>query len=613
MRFFEDHFNRHHFLHAPHKWFFALLASPIHFAETRYKKRYKLNYENAKKLFVFDTSLLLAVLIIIGASIFWFTYKPEITDLVYLSIRSPLTRIASGEYVDYTIAYKNSSQITLTSPQIKLNLPQGFVFAQAEPQKNYRDFTFTLNDIPPQEEGAVKIYGWIFGTPDKEENIFATLSYQREKRKTKEEKTSLLIKTLRGSKLILNLDTIEYATNNAVVPFKIKLINQSELALNNMELSVNQPGVQLIDGALDKGTIENGAIKIQTMAPNDSAELTGKIQITLADDKTEITYNLTPTIMVNNLTIPQATFTHLFKIASPRIAFTADWQNNQTKIKPGETAAVEMNIKNSGNVDLTNGEISLPLPPAIVDTGRLTALNQGSWKNNVFTLTSQNAPGLARLKPNETASAHLQIPINHLPQGGADLTLKLSPAFRAQIDNLENNYFSETAESAAINIGTQVIFNAESRYYTNEGDQLGRGPLPPQVNKETKYWALFTIANSTSKITDLKLTAQLPQGADWTGKSSVSHGQNVIFNSNTRAFSWSLSSLAPQTQAGIYLELSLTPTAEQINTTPLLLQKINFTASDSYLNEPISRSSPDIDISLLSDALGKNKGIKVVD
>lgn len=613
MQFFTNHFNKHHFFHAPHLWFFALLASPIHFAEIRYKKRYRLNYENAKKLFVFDVSLLAAAIMAISAAIFWFTYSPEVTDLVYLSIRPQPTRVASGDRIEYTIHYKNNSDKNLQEARLRLDLPNGFIQAQAEPAGIYHDNYFQLDELKPQAEGTVKISGWIFGTPDNEENITATLSYHQEKRPKKEEKMTLLIKTLRGSKLMIDVNTIDYTTNNAVAPLKIKLMNAGELPLNDIVLPINQPGVQLINSAITGGAIENGVFKIPLLAPQANVEITGKIQITLADNETELRYNLTPNITVNNLTMPQSTSAHLFKIARPRIAFTVDWQNSQTKIKPGETATVEVNIKNSGNVDLTDGEISLPLPPEIVDTVRLSALNLGNWKNSAFTVNSQNAGGLASIKPGETASAHLQIPINYSPQGGTDLTLKLSPTFRARVDNLEENYFSESAYSAPLRVGTQIIFNAETRYYTNEGDQLGRGPLPPQVGKETKYWAMLTIANSTSKISGLKLTAQLPHGVSWTGKSSVSHGQNISFNSNTRTFSWSLSALAPQTQAGIYLELSLIPTAEQINTSPLLLQKIGMTAIDSYLEETITKMAPDVDISLPNDDKAKEKGTAIIE
>ena len=54
MKFFEEHLTIHHFFHAPHKWFLALLISPIHAAEMHYKRNYHLRFAHARKLFLFD-------------------------------------------------------------------------------------------------------------------------------------------------------------------------------------------------------------------------------------------------------------------------------------------------------------------------------------------------------------------------------------------------------------------------------------------------------------------------------------------------------------------------------------------------------------------------------
>ncbi len=79
MQFFEKHFNKHHLLHSPHKWFLALLVSPIHTAEMHYKKRYHINFIHAKNLFVFDITLILSIVLLAIGSIFWFTYDPTVT------------------------------------------------------------------------------------------------------------------------------------------------------------------------------------------------------------------------------------------------------------------------------------------------------------------------------------------------------------------------------------------------------------------------------------------------------------------------------------------------------------------------------------------------------
>ena len=163
-------------------------------------------------------------------------------------------------------------------------------------------------------------------------------------------------------------------------------------------------------------------------------------------------------------------------------------------------------------------------------------------------------------------------------------------------------------ESPPLAIGTQILINAELRYYTNEGDQLGRGSLPPQVGKETKYWTLINIQNTTSKIQNVTLKATLPKYVVWTDKTSVSHGQDVVFDPSNRLISWNTSSLNPHETAGVYFELAVTPSPDQIGTTPVLLNNISVTGYDIYTSEQVTRISPNLDISLQTDRVGQQKG-----
>ena len=55
-----------------------------------------------------------------------------------------------------------------------------------------------------------------------------------------------------------------------------------------------------------------------------------------------------------------------------------------------------------------------------------------------------------------------------------------------------------TGDAAELPVATEVAMQNSIRYYTEEGDQLGRGPLPPQVGETTKYWVFVQITNTTN-------------------------------------------------------------------------------------------------------------------
>lgn len=271
-----------------------------------------------------------------------------------------------------------------------------------------------------------------------------------------------------------------------------------------------------------------------------------------------------------------------------------------------------MNLKNTGNITLTNAQVEIPLASGLIDATRINKLNLGETIAGSFIINKENLPALEEIKPNDSLKLNIQIPIVSWPQGGTDQVLILNPRLQSGVENIIGNKYEYSTESPSLSIGTQLNLQAESRYYTNEGDQIGRGPLPAQVGQETKYWAMIKIQNATSQVKNLLLTAELPSYVSWTGRSSVSHGQDISYNSNTRQVTWKLSTMAPYTQAGIYFEVSLTPDSSMIGKAPLILKNINITGTDNYIEEIITRTTPDIDISLSNDELGKEKGTVVV-
>lgn len=614
MKYVEKHLTKHHLFHAPHKWFLAFISSPIHWAEMHYKKKYHLNFTHAKKLFIFDMSLLAFIIFLISATIFWFNYHPNIDQLVYLDIHPSKDRIMSGDYIDYKITYKNESDKKLISPVLTLKLPKNFIIEKIEPiEYNESKNIFDLPNLKPNDEGSIIISGWAYGTPDTNELVTAILSYRQDSRKIKEQKTVAFIKTLRDSVLNTEINISDKILSQGKTPIIISLENIGEKTLYGVSLSL--PSTEEINFSniqTDGGETKTDLWIISELSPKQKISLTADIITNIKNYQKEITLNFTPNIIINESSVPQKTISKVLAITYPQIQISAVWQNNLKKIKPTEIAILEMEIKNIGNVTFNNAQIEIPLISGLVDSARMGKLNLGKISNGAFVIDKNNLPALGEIKPNDSLKYNIQIPIVYWPQGGIDQTLNLTPRFQSELENITFAKYEFSAQSPSIAIGTQLSLQAETRYYTNEGDQIGRGPLPAEVGKETKYWAMLKIQNATSEIKNLVLSAELPDYIVWTGKSSVSHGQAVSYDSITRKINWKLNTISPYTQAGIYFEISLTPTESMIGTTPIILKNINITGLDNYIQETIDQTTPNIDISLPNDELGQNKGTKII-
>ncbi|EKE07320.1 MAG: hypothetical protein ACD_18C00120G0006 [uncultured bacterium] len=608
MKFVEEYLKLHHLKKHPHKWFLAFLASPIHFAEMHYKKRYHMQFAHARKLFIFDMLLLLTSIVILASGLFWMLYNPTVTDLVYLSIQKQPARILSGDRMDFDILYKNESQTKLVSPTLTIQLPAGYTLEKTEPSDNFdkTNTTFHLADLEPGSEGIVHIFGRVYETPHLETNISASLTYKQAHKNFEEKKITPYIAIFHGSVLKTDLVLANKVLAHSTEPIELKIKNEGDVNITNINISLALPaGINLINPTIKKGEINNNFWKIKELEPNEETTLQAYLNFNLKEQEKTIDLRMTPEIFVNEKSIPQETLKYSLQIIHPNLSINNYWENDTTHLKPGEIVNLYLDLKNNGDTELKNINLNFSLPTNIID---ITKFKQ----NNDLKIQDQTANFVYAqiLKPGQSTQIKLSVPVKNYPNGGTDLNLSLNAKVEASLNDITTNY-KTNFETSKIKIGTSLIANAEIRYYTNEGDQIGRGPLPAKVGEETKYGAIIQITNGTSRVNNINLSATLPSYIKWTGKSSVSLGNDISFDPTTRKISWSLSSLSANDTAGIYFELSITPDASMINTNPVILKNININVHDTFIDNDLNKSFASLDNSLKTDSIGQLKGTKI--
>lgn len=601
MKFFEKHFNKHHLIRAPHKWFLAFLLSPIHAGQVHYHKKYHLQYRHAKKLFIFDMLLLLSTVVLVGLTILIKTYDPTITADVFVEISTDNERIKSGEPVTFDIEYRNDSSYILTDTHLAVTLPSGFIFDSVEPADIFNEKTNTFNagTLQPGASSKVQLQGILFAEPDQTNIVSSRITYTSEKTQKTEGKAVHFELTPRGSTLELSIDSSENALVGVQTPVTLELTNTGEFTIENISIPLT-----FSEGSLQKSTTENGTISdsiwsIDSLEPDETYILKG--QFTPTNNQKQ-SISIAPIVTVGSSNIRQSTDTHSYTILQPSLQTTAEWQTETAA--PGEIPEMKITIYNNGDIDLQNLILSIPLTNTIVNT------NSFAQKNNAKIINGSTQIPLQNISPKQTQTITLQIPISQNPRVEKDAVFSLPITVRGTIPNIKETY-SSTDSSNTIKIGTQLYLSGESRYYTNEGDQLGRGSLPPRVGKETKYWVFITANNNSSNVGDISFRARIPNGITWTGKTSVSFGNDIQYNPSTRTVSWQGSGLAPFTRLGLYMELAFVPTSNQIGTIPTLLENISISGTDRYIGREITRSIPNIKADLKNDQKALQKGIFV--
>ncbi len=611
MKYVEQHLTKHQLFHAPHKWFLAFLSSPLHVAERHYQQKYHLTFRHAKKLFFFDLLLLASIVALIGSTIFWFHYDPTVTSLVRLELTSNQDRIQSGEPNSYRLHITNNSDVTLVNPRVALNLPAGFVINSSTLPETFHieDHVIHITDIVPGGSTAFTVDGIIYAIPNEEDHITATLSYTQPGRTEEEIKIVRIVQNLPDSALSIQATLPSTIIANTPVPIAIIIEHKGSTAIPALSLPLFLgSGMTLSNVTSTLGVIDNNTLTIPLLPPNTPVTIRGEVTITVSDDITAVPLRITPSILVNNTTIPQNSFEQIVQVVHPAIQIAA--RVGDTALSPGKQTILTLDITNTGDQAFEALELQLPLDEHI----NMTAFRQeniGSYRGNTFVMTENHSAALANLAPGSSQTIQIVLPLRTVLRGN-NLRLSFSPTISAVVSGIaEQRRIQKTATSNAVMVGTHLSIMATSRYYTNEGDQLGRGPLPPQVGKETKYWAIIRIQNTTSRVRDMVLTTRLPNTVVWTDRHSVSHGTPLQYTATNRYIRWDLREILPGQTVSANIELAITPTeADRGKVLPLLLP-IQVEGFDTFIETQIVQEHSGIDTSLAEDVIGQKKGISV--
>lgn len=169
------------------------------------------------------------------------------------------------------------------------------------------------------------------------------------------------------------------------------------------------------------------------------------------------------------------------------------------------------------------------------------------------------------------------------------------------------------SETIYLKVNSELNFLAYAKYFSAEGDQLGRGPLPPEVGDDTTYWIFFQLGPSGfNDLASLEVSARLAENASFTGKSSVSSGEALKYDQAGHKIVWKLDSLLKdQKVANASFEVKFIPAENQVNTSPLLLRDLTAQAIDVFTGSIIKAQAPNITTDLLYDDFAKGKNLVI--
>ncbi|MDD5289850.1 MAG: hypothetical protein PHT40_01445 [Patescibacteria group bacterium] len=250
---------------------------------------------------------------------------------------------------------------------------------------------------------------------------------------------------------------------------------------------------------------------------------------------------------------------------------------------PGEKLNYILTLKNNSAAPLTDLEVKIKLDGAAVDEKTLISKGKFVEGNLIWTVAENEA--LKNFKPGEEISFDFNFFVKKEIS-----TTNPNIATQAFVSGfLDGKSFSEDSPENRVKINSDFSVAPSYAFYTAEGEQIGGGAWPPQVDSETALRVFLTLSNNINKIENAKLIVKLAPGMEWTNQIAVNLGAPLEYDLEKQEITWQIGTLATSDSGEANFKIKFTPTDKEIGKNIKLLESIQISGRDSFTGAEITR------------------------
>lgn len=284
-------------------------------------------------------------------------------------------------------------------------------------------------------------------------------------------------------------------------------------------------------------------------------------------------------------------------------------------VSPGDTIAVAIDWQNNLPTAITDAVIVAKLSGFPIDGTSVHTVDGFYRSNDDVVIWDKTTSGgsLSNLAPGARGKVAFTF---QMPQGDAlknitnpRLNISVNAAGKRMSESGVPQNLQATA-SQRISLASDLELTAQGLYYSNPFGSVG--PMPPKAGTETTYAIVFTVTNTTNKITGAKVTAHFPPSVRYIGICSPRaecdpDTQKLTFNQNDGTLTWNMGDIAPGVGLNgvaprqTAIAIGFTPSTSQIGQEPPLLQTITLNGTDAATGAPVSRKVKDVTTNILGD------------
>jgi hypothetical protein len=569
----------------------------VHWFEKHYRGKYKF----ARLVFGVDLVLIGLLLgLSVTAAILWLIHPPQFTDKIYMEATVAPRDIVAGAPSTLVIHYTNGTNETIDNAVLNLGFPDHFLLQAVTEETETGDEAageaINLGTLAPGASGNIKIRGVMFGDVGGKQTFRSILTFARPSTKQTLEKTSYYTFSPVRSTLQLSLALPEKLVAGQMTDGTITYKNAGEIDFPEISIAPTWPdGFTLLssDVPLKDGVFTLPAIKA-------GEEGVFHFDGRLGDVSGDVPFTFVPSFTFGETRYTQETLTQTSPVIPLplRVSHSADGA-----LRPGTNAAFTVQYENIGETPLTNVTLGIESASPFVRAG-------------TYQVDAKTHPELASIAPGATGTVTVTVPLRSSIQQSETTVYEHIQVPSQVVATYGMDGVTVTSRDAQISstLTSPLVIDSFARYTASTGDQLGRGPLPPLVGEETKYWVFWNIRGTTNTLSNVQIEGTLGPGVRFTGRQTVSQNNGVQYDPTTNSISWTANTVSPtlapnSTILGIAFEVGVTPTLSQVGTTPTLISSVRATGTDTVTGEFVSASGASASTNIPNDPMAGGNGV----
>lgn len=549
---------------------------------------------------------------------------------VQVTIDAP-DRLISGDEAIWTIHVTNLSAIAMTKTEVNTHFPEGFTFSSSEPTAaNEFHNNWALGTVGAKSSKDIKIVGAILGDLGSSKTLTVSVHYQPSNFSSDFVAEASAETTITASVLDVAIKAPTTAVSGQTVAYTMTLKNTSANTIDRIRLDLSVPDGFDVTQSEPEASAGTHTWDRDTLAPDASftVKLSGVLKGTAGQLKELLVR--AGVVDANGALVVQRERSALVLMLEPtlNVTLTADGSSKKRAVDAGSTPKVTLAYSNDSDAVFTDVTLTLTFTGKdssgatidMIEEGGIIATQPASRSSAGQQLqwSKSEIADLARLVPGMSGSIEIGLPVKSKLRSlgsGKNFTLHIdATAAAANVGGADAPY-EKKADSLVLSVNTELRLAVEARYFSDEGETLGTGPLPPKVGSATTYQISWYVTNTLNGVKNALLQATLPENVTFVN-ASESGGNSITYDATTRRVRWQIAGIdagAGQTLPTLTgtFTVALTPTEADLGASPTILGPSALTATDAFTDAKLTAADIAITTDLSNDPLASGKGIVV--